>query len=70
MRPFLIVLTVLLFAADAAVFIRFRKWLARLERHPDEPLSAGQERTIQNLMKLIGILSAAWTLLALVVIFL
>ena len=70
MRPFLIVLTILIFAADAAVFVRFRKWLAQLERHPDKPLTEHQERTLQNVLKLIGILSAAWTLLTLVIIFL
>ena len=70
MRPFLIVLTILIFAADAAVFVRFRKWLAQLERQPDKPLTEHQERTLQNVLKLIGILSAAWTLLTLVIIFL
>lgn len=70
MRPFLIVLTILIFAADAAVFVRFRQWLAQLERQPDKPLTEHQERTLQNVLKLIGILSAAWTLLTLVIIFL
>ena len=70
MRPFLIVLTILIFAADAAVFVRFRQWLAKLERQPDKPLTEHQERTLQNVLKLIGILSAAWTLLTLVIIFL
>ena len=70
MRPFLIVLTILIFAADAAVFVRFRQWLAQLERQPDKPLTEHQERTLQNVLKLIGTLSAAWTLLTLVIIFL
>ena len=70
MRPFLIVLTILIFAADAAVFVRFRKWLAQLERQPDKPLTEHQERTLQNVLKLIGILSAASTLLTLVIIIL
>ena len=70
MRPFLIVLTILIFAADAAVFVRFRQWMAQLERQPDKPLTEHQERTLQNVLKLIGILSAAWTLLTLVIIFL
>ena len=70
MRLFLIVLTLIFFAADLAVFVRFRTWLARMERTLDGPMSPSEERHLQRQIKLIGVLSAAWTLLTLILIFL
>ncbi len=70
MRPFLIVLTILVFAADAVLFFQFHKWLDRLEHHLNEPLSGKEEHHVLGLLKRIGILSSAAALLVLILIFL
>lgn len=63
MKLFLIILTLAVFAADAAVFLQLRKRLKSWENQLDEPLSDEEQRYVQTRLKLIGVLSAAGTIL-------
>lgn len=66
MRPVLMILMILVFAADLVAFLQLRRrinsWGSRLE----EPLSDQEQRYVQSRLKLVGVLSIVLTGLFLV----
>lgn len=67
MKIFLTILMLAVFAADAAVLLQLRKRFKSWENQLDEPLSDEEQRYVETRLKLLGVLSAAGTMLFFIV---
>lgn len=67
MKLFLTILMLAVFAADAAVLLQLGKRFKSWENQLDEPLSDEEQRYVETRLKLLGVLSAAGTMLFFIV---